>query len=105
MTELMAIDIINRPGQFARERFRSRRRAWLRRVWWVLPVMAAIEVGSFGGLAAVFMPEHVEFFLGAGCGAALATVFALIEMPPHHIERWRQGADGERATGRQLRRL
>jgi hypothetical protein len=29
----------------------------------------------------------------------------IADSPPHHIERWRQGADGEKATARALRRL
>jgi hypothetical protein len=40
--------------------------------------------------------------LGLGAGVAFA---ALAQSPPAHIERWRQGAEGERATARTLRPL
>lgn len=86
-------------------RRRARRRAWRRRIWWVFPPFAAILIAipvAFGWLLA---PEHLGFYWGLGIGVAVATSVALIDSPPHHIERWRQGAEGEKATAKPLRPL
>src|SRR3954466_14019960 len=92
-------------GQFAHERFRARRRVWLRRVWWLLPALAIFVVAVPVLLGQLMDPGHLGFFWGAGIGAALAMVMCLADSPPPHVERWRQGAEGERATAKALRRL
>ncbi len=92
-------------GQFADERFRARRRAWWRRVWWIFPTLAVFEVAVCVGLGLLLQPEHMGFFWGFGLGLAAAIVMVLADSPPHHIERWRQGAEGEKATAKALRRL
>jgi len=38
-------------------------------------------------------------------GAAATMALCCLDSPPHHIERWRTGADGERRTARALRPL
>lgn len=38
-------------------------------------------------------------------GLAFGVVLTLVDSPPHHIERWRQGAQGEKATAKALRPL
>jgi hypothetical protein len=102
----MATDVATRrAGQFALDRFRTRRKAWLRRVWWIFPLVAVFQVALVVGFAAVFQPERMSFFLGLGVGIAFAMVAVLADSPPHHVERWRQGAQGERATARALRPL
>jgi hypothetical protein len=49
--------------------------------------------------------QHSELWAGVALGAGLGTVMVLFDSPPAHIERWRTGADGEKATARQLRPL
>lgn len=92
-------------GQFADERFRQRKLAWLRRIWWVFPLLAAFETGLFAAFGMVFQPHHMELFWGLGIGTAGAMVMCLGDAPPHHIERWREGAEGEKATAKALRGL
>lgn len=53
----------------------------------------------------IFQPEHLSFYGGLGLGTALTTVMIPSDAPPNHIERWREGADGEKATARALRPL
>jgi hypothetical protein len=65
-----------------------------------LPLVALFV--SFGLL---FERQHMGFFWALGLGAGVAFVAALAQSPPAHIERWRQGAEGERATARTLRPL
>ena len=92
-------------GGFAEKRFRARRRAWRRRIWWLFPPFAGVLIAipvAFGSLLA---PEHLGFYWGLGIGLAVAVTAALIDSPPHHIERWRQGAEGEKATAKALRPL
>jgi hypothetical protein len=94
-----------KPGAFAKRRFKDRRRAWWRRIWWVFPLTAAFEVAVPVLLGLAFSPEHLAFYWGLGLGIAFALTIALGDSPPHHIERWRQGAEGEKATARAVRRL
>ncbi len=94
-----------KAGGFAERRFRQRRRAWRRRIWWAFPLVGVFVFVVAVGLGALLQPEHLEFYVGAGIGGSLSLIVALYESPPHHIERWRQGADGERATWKALRPL
>jgi hypothetical protein len=68
-------------------------------VWWVFAVGAALLFGIFA-LVGLFAGEHLGFWLGAGFGSALTLLVVLIDSPPHRIERWREGAEGERNTAR-----
>lgn len=92
-------------GHFADRRFRERRRAWRRRVWWALSLGVMPVIAACLGLALLLAPERLEFFVGLGVGAAAAMVLILIDSPPWHIERWRLGAEGERQTAKALRPL
>jgi hypothetical protein len=92
-------------GAFAEKRFRARRRAWRRRIWWAFPPFAAILVALPVGFGHLLAPEQLGFYWGLGLGLALAVTLVLIDTPPHHIERWRQGAEGEKATAKALRAL
>jgi hypothetical protein len=105
-TARVPTDAIDRQaGHFADRRFRERRRAWRRRVWWAFPVAVVPVVAASLGLALLLAPEQVGFFVGFGAGAATAMVLILIDSPPWHIERWRQGAEGEKRTAKALRSL
>jgi hypothetical protein len=102
----MSMDTAERqPGQFASERFRERNRAWLRRVWWRILLVLASLTAAEAAIALLVGGASKGFFSGFGAGAVIATLMLTADRPPHHIERWRQGADGERATARALRPL
>jgi hypothetical protein len=55
----------------------------------------------YGSVIGGRCPEHG----GDGARGPRARAVRAVDSPPHRIERWRQGAAGERGTGRQLRRL
>ncbi|HKG02777.1 MAG TPA: nuclease-related domain-containing protein [Conexibacter sp.] len=97
--------ISHEAGHFADRRFRARRRAWRRRVWWVLPLAVVPVVAACLGFALLLAPAQLGFFAGLGVGAAAAMVLILIDSPPWHIERWRLGAEGEKRTAKALRPL
>lgn len=93
------------PGQFAQDRFRQRNRAWLKRVWWILPP-AGLLVGAAPVLVALLAaPDQLTLFIGVGLGAGGTFVMAMAMSPPAHIERWREGAEGERRTAKALKPL
>jgi hypothetical protein len=97
--------IDRRPGQFAEERFRLRRRAWQRRIWWVLPLVVVVLFVPVVAIAAVINPAHVDLYVGLAIGAAAAMALCCLDSPPQHIERWRTGAEGEQKTACALRPL
>jgi hypothetical protein len=101
----MGSHAMSEAGGFAAERFRTRRRAWRRRIWWTFPPFAVFLVAVPVTLGYLLAPEHLGFYLGVGVGVAFAVTAVLIDSPPHHIERWRQGAEGEKATAKALRPL
>jgi hypothetical protein len=75
----MATDVAQRaPGQFAQDRFQQRRRAWLKRVWWVLPPTGLL-VGAAPVLVALLVArDQLSISVGAGLGAAVTFVAAMV---------------------------
>jgi hypothetical protein len=94
-----------RAGQYAKERFELRCRAWRRRIWWLLPLAAlsiALPMLAIGALAD---REHISFWSGVAVGGGLVFAISLWMSPPARIENWRTGAEGERKTAKALRTL
>lgn len=94
-----------KAGQFAKERFDERNRAWLRRIWWALPLTAVAVAMVPLAIAATFYEQHMTFAFGLAIGCGVTMAMCLATSPPAHIEQWRQGAEGERKTARVLRSL
>lgn len=92
-------------GRFARERFRARRHAWRRRLWWAFPLVAVLPIAVELPIATLTHPSHQGFWIGIGIGAGMAAALVLFDSPPAHVEKWRVGAEGERSTARTLRPL
>jgi hypothetical protein len=74
-------------------------------VWWVAPLLGVIELAVVIGLGRALQPMHLEFYAGMGVGIAITMTMVFWDSPPHHIDRWRLGAEGEKATAKALRRL
>jgi len=67
--------------------------------------VALAELGFIVALGAVFQPDHMSFYWGLGLGIALTTLITLGDSPPEHIDRWRRGEYGEKATAKAVRQL
>lgn len=91
-------------GSGARRRYRAASSRWRRRVlsriWWILLVLL---------LAAIVLPivsrAALWVDLGILVGGMIGGLIALLDSPPHRIESWRSGYEGERKTARALARL
>jgi hypothetical protein len=70
-----------------------------------VPLVAAFELAVGLGFTFAFHPPHVAFYVGFTFGVTLGMLFAPADSPPHHVERWRTGAEGEKATAKALRKL
>lgn len=71
----------------------------------MFPVAAAVELTLGIGFTVALHPAHIAFYVGFTIGATVGMLLALADSLPHHIERWRTGAEGERATAKALKRL
>lgn len=71
----------------------------------MFPLAAAFELALGVGFALALHPPHVGFYVGFTVGLTAGVLLALADTPPQHIERWRTGAEGEKATAKELRKL
>jgi Nuclease-related domain len=88
-------------GGYAQERYAEGLASWrrgMRRK--VLPFLAPLFAA--GVALALVAPDPLEWFAGFWAGASAAVYMLLRESPPQFVEKWRRGAEGERATARVL---
>jgi len=93
-----------RAGGYAEQRYRRGRARWQART----RLLLGLCFGPFIllGLAGVILEPHLlAWTAGVAFGVGFGAWAALRESPPAYIENWRTGAEGERKTGRVLRRL
>ncbi len=67
-----------------------------------------IFLGPFilaGLVGLVFAGHLVSWGMGLICGAALGVWITMRESPPHYIEKWHDGAEGEWKTEKALKKL
>lgn len=108
VADLIGVRIQNaegRAGGFALDRFVGRRLAWRRRLWWAFPLVLVLPIAIELPIALLAHAPHSGLWAGVGIGAGLGAVMVLFDSPPAHIENWRTGAEGEKATARRLRPL
>jgi len=101
----MSVNLLRktRAGRRAETRYRELRRTWRRRVLWrfrlvVWPLMALSLLG-------IALPGMWRWFAGFLGGACYVFWLYLRDAVPTHIERWLDGAEGERWTEKRLRPL
>jgi hypothetical protein len=100
-----SVNLLRRPraGRRAEERYRKLRRTWRRRVLWrfrlvVWPLMALSAMG-------IVLPGKWGWFGGFLGGACYVFWLTVRDAVPTHIERWLDGAQGEKWTEKRLRPL
>jgi hypothetical protein len=93
-----------RAGRRAEERYRELRRAWRRRVLWRfrLVVWPLLVLSLVGG---ALLPGIWRWFAGFLGGACYSFWLYARDAVPVHIERWMDGAQGEKWTEKRLRPL
>ena len=91
-------------GESAGRRFQTLARTWRRRV--LRPILlGCTALVLILAVAGTLVEGQAKFWLGMLAGATMAVYVAVRDSPPWHIEKWRRGQEGERRTGRALRRL
>jgi hypothetical protein len=86
-------------GHYAQGRYAEGLTSWrrgLRRT--ALPLLAPLFAA--GVVLAFVAPDPLKWFAGFWAGASAAVYLLLRESPPQFVEKWRRGAEGERATAR-----
>lgn len=94
----------SRAGAFAEQRYKRGLRSWRttnRRLFAAMCAPLAVA-----GCAAVMVDRHfVAWIGGLVAGAAIALWVSLRDTPPRYVEKWHDGAEGERKTEKVLRPL
>lgn len=95
-----------KAGASAQVKYTTLTKAWRKRKRGVFAAVTAV-CGSIFALAVVgwHLWPNLAFMFGLWAGTAMAFWLMARESPPAWIEQWQQGAFGEQATGRQLRKL
>ena len=93
-----------RAGVYAERRYQSGLRSWQmknRKLFavWLGPIVLA------GVVVVMFDRNLLAWLAGVVAGAALAFWIVLRETPPRYVEKWRDGAEGERQAETALRPL
>lgn len=89
---------------YAEERYRRGHRSWRRSARRPL----AVSGGPFivGGLVVLVVDGHLLSWAGGAVFGLFTAIWIVIrETPPRYVEKWQEGAEGERKTARALRRL
>lgn len=93
-------------GAGAQEKYKTLTRAWRRRKRKFFLALTAF-CGSVFVLSVIgwHLWPSLGFMFGIWAGAAMSFWLTARESPPAWIEQWQQGAFGEEATGKQLKKL
>lgn len=93
-------------GGSAQDKYTTLTRAWRKRKRRFFLALTAF-CGSVFVLSVVgwHLWPHLAFMFGLWAGAAMGFWLMARDSPPAWIEQWQQGAFGEQATGKQLKKL
>jgi hypothetical protein len=92
-------------GASAETRYRTLLHSWRARNKALIP-LALLPVLVWVLACALLWPAHSSSYTSAGIGAAIVLYLAVrLLLVPAHIERWREGAEAEKQTAKQLRAL
>ena len=91
------------PGGYAHRHYKQLRRQWRRRVMPRITLVCWIVIGL--GLAGIALPGKWPWVAGMCAGAGYAMWLLVRDQVPRHIEKWLEGAEGERKTAKVLKPL
>jgi hypothetical protein len=92
-------------GASAEARYRTLRHSWRAHNKALVP-LALLPILAWVIACALFWPAHTSSYASAGIAAAIVLyVTVRLLLVPAHIERWREGAEAEKQTAKQLRAL
>jgi len=92
-------------GRYAYSRYKRGLHAYRRRLLAPL-VVVALPFAVFYFVVSVWRGlEWWSFAAGVACASSIAFVIFTWGEPPQHVQNWKRGADGERETEKELRRL
>src|SRR2546425_1787774 len=91
-------------GRYAEERYRRGLRGWRSRTRPILVLFLGpfVLAGVVGGL---FAGHLLSWGMGLICGVGAGVWMTMRDSPPGYIEKWHDGAEGERKTEKALRKL
>lgn len=93
-----------RAGRYAERRYQDGLRAWRSKARPVFLICFGPFIG--GGLALLLIDWHPWSWVGGALwGVAVGAWVAMRETPPRYIEKWHDGAEGERKTEKVLNGL
>lgn len=91
-------------GSYAQQRYQRGLRSWRARTRWLLAAFFAPFI-ILGSIPLILDGPTLVWCAGVISGVALGAWIALREEPPHYIEKWQTGAEGERKTAKALEPL
>lgn len=89
-------------GTYAEQRYRRGLRSWRAK----LRTISAVIFGPLivAGLVGLYLDGHTTSWLaGMLSGLCVGVWMTFREMPPRYVEQWRDGAEGERKTEKELK--
>lgn len=92
-------------GASAEARYRTLLHSWRARNKALVP-LALLPILVWVLACTLLWPAHTSSYASAGIGGAIVLYVAVrLLLVPAHIERWREGAEAEKQTAKQLRSL
>lgn len=91
------------PGASSDAYYEQARAAWRKRIAWRVALVAV--AGSIAAGVMTLLPTVGPYLAGLVTGGLIVLLIGIWDEPPPFIERWRQGSEGERWTGKELKKL
>jgi len=94
----------SRAGDYAKQRFRQGLRSWRRRNRRLFAVLLG-PLFAVGVAIVLLNGQLLSWGAGVAVGLAMTLWLVFRDTPPHYVENWRLGFEGERRTARELIRI
>lgn len=91
-------------GEYAQRRYERGLRSWRAKNRWLFAVFFG-PLALAGAVVLILDGHALSWCAGAVSGISFGVWIALREEPPSYIEKWLQGAEGERKTAKALKPL